>query len=327
MSNINMELKKSWLLILSLCSFSLAVYGVFAVPSIKSSHIKDVKPYNDLDSAVQEIELQESKYNNLRKDNEKKFFLKSNEPTNIGVIYIPGFSATRKEISPVVENFSEELNANLFMSRFPGHGLDPEGFSGEEAESYLSMGLEGAEVARVLGKKRIWVATSTGVLVALWVASQSETAMDALILVSPAFNIKPAYNWLLAGYLGPLVAKMIVGSHREWKPVNIEQEKYWHTRYKSQALTPLTRLISWMKEIDLSKIKIPVLIFYTDNDENIDVEFVKKRFNEFGSPNKKLIRVNASNHVLAGEITSPETTSLVTDEMVNWVKQYLVDFP
>ena len=141
----------------------------------------------------------------------------------------------------------------------------------------------------------------------MWTVAQNANAADALVFISPAFNIKPSYNWLLAGYLGPLVSRMIFGSYREWQPINSEQEKYWNTRYRSRALTPLTRLISWAKEIDLSKTKIPVLIFYTDNDEIVDINFVKKRFSEFGSSNKKLIKVNASNHVLAGEITSPET--------------------
>lgn len=321
-----MKLKNPWLLILIFGPLFLGVWGVLVIPPIKSSHLRESKAYKNIEEAVQDIESQEAKYNNLRKDNEKKFFLKSREKLDIGVVYIPGFSATRKEISPVVENFSEQLNANLFMSRFPGHGLEPESFSSEEAESFLSTGLEANEVVKVMGKKRIWVATSTGALVALWVASQPQKSVDALILVSPAFNIKPSYNWLLAGHLGPFMAKIIFGSYREWRPISVEQEKYWHTRYKSQALTSLTRLISWTKEIDLSEIKIPVLIFYTDNDEIVDVEFVKKRFNEFGSPNKKLIKVNATNHVLAGEITSPETVDLVTGEMVNWAKHYLVDF-
>ena len=320
-----MKLKNTWLLALIFCLLSIGTCGILLVPPIKLDQVKRLKPYKDILGAVQDIELQESKLN-LRKDNEKRFFLQSQEPTDVGVVYIPGFSATRKEISPVVENFCEKINSNLFMSRFPGHGLEPEGFSREEAESYLSTGLEAVEIAKVLGKKKIWVATSTGAPVALWIASESATAMDALILVSPAFDIKPSYNWLVAGYLGQQMAKIIIGSYRQWKPVNVEQEKYWHTRYKSEALTSVTRLISWAKQIDLSKIKIPVLIFYTENDETVDVEFVKKRFNEFGSPNKKLIKVNASNHVLAGEITSPETTDFVTDEMVNWVKHYLVDF-
>lgn len=343
-----MNKKKQIIAMLLCCLPLLTIIGLFAVPKAQKDSIKTAPVFSQLAEAVEYINKNEGKIENMRSDNEKKFFIYGDNTlvqgalgatgfdpkpteqgpstTELGIVYIPGFSATRREISPVVENVAQKLNSNLFMSRLSGHGTEPEGISRAKAEDFLSDGLEAAAVSRVLGKKKIWIATSTGALVTLWVAAHAPENIDALILVSPAFDIKPSYSWISAGYLGPAIGRVLIGPQREWTPLNPEQKKYWHTRYGTAALTQLTRLIAWTKQIDLTKIKTPVLVFYTDNDETVNVDLIKKRFEEFGSVNKQLIKVNATNHILAGTITSPETTEFVTEEMLKWIKHFLEDF-
>jgi len=257
----------------------------------------------------------------MRFDNEKKFFFfGEKEKTNLGFVYIPGFSATRREISPVVENLANDFKGHLFMSRLTGHGQTAEEFQSLRAENFLSDGLEAVAVSQVLSKKKIWIATSTGALVVLWIASHYPKDVSAMILVSPAFDIKPARTRLLAGHWGKWFGQILVGPYRQWTPLNQEQEKYWHTRYRTEGLTALTRLIAWNKDISFSSLKIPTLIFYNPDDQVVEVPSILRVFEQLGSPQKKLVSVRAKDHVLAGDVTSPETNELVQSEMARWLK-------
>src|SRR5262245_22775702 len=46
---------------------------------------------------------------------------KSRRP--IAIVYLHGFSATRAELSPVVERVADSLGANAFFTRLAAHGL------------------------------------------------------------------------------------------------------------------------------------------------------------------------------------------------------------
>ncbi len=297
------------------------ILGLSFVPEIDKTQLKNPPPFASIDLAESQITKEEQNFLKMRPDNEKKFFFFGPDKfAELGLIYIPGFSATRKEISPVIENLAQQLKASLFMTRFKGHGQSGDEFANIKAEDLLSDGLEALQVSRVLGKKKIWIGTSTGALAALWIAANFPNEIDSLILISPAFDLKPVHSRLLAGYLGPLVRKIMVGPYREWTPVNQEQKKYWHTRYRAESLTALTRLVSWNHGINLAEIKIPVLILYTPLDNVVEVSSIIKKFNELGSEKKSLLAIPSKNHVLAGAITSPETTELVTEEMLKWIQ-------
>jgi hypothetical protein len=43
--------------------------------------------------------------------------------TPLSIIYFHGFSASRRESSPVVEQVADALGANVFFTRFKGHGM------------------------------------------------------------------------------------------------------------------------------------------------------------------------------------------------------------
>lgn len=45
------------------------------------------------------------------------------EPTDLTVVYLRGFSATRRETWPLAERLASGLGANLFYTRLRGHGL------------------------------------------------------------------------------------------------------------------------------------------------------------------------------------------------------------
>ena len=80
----------------------------------------------DINSLDQLIESRENEIQNIRLDTEKKIIWanKNNRKTKTSLVFIHGFSATRFELSPVIEILGKELQANIFFTRLKGHGQD-----------------------------------------------------------------------------------------------------------------------------------------------------------------------------------------------------------
>ena len=67
----------------------------------------------------------ESRYNDIRPGLEKTILWhdpQRKKATELSLVYLHGFSASRAEISPVPERVAQELGANLFFTRLAGHG-------------------------------------------------------------------------------------------------------------------------------------------------------------------------------------------------------------
>ncbi len=73
--------------------------------------------------------------------------------------------------------------------------------------------------------------------------------------------------------------------------------------------------------LDLSKIKIPILVLYTEKDEVVSVAEIKHQFQVFGSSKKFLIEVpNAKGHILIENIIDPETLPFVEKTMKEFLE-------
>ena len=209
------------------------------------------------------------------------------------------------------------------MTRLTGHGLGSEGLKTTTLQKLLLDAEEAFQVGKKIGDRVVFVGSSTGASLALYLATkyqeQNPHQMAALILISPNFRPHRAASLLLRGPFGPLFGRMVVGDQYEFIPKNEEQKKYWTTRYPTRALSEMMNLVDGVRRISLAPIKIPTLFIYTERDETISVDLVKEKFHELGSEKKKLLPINSSSHILAGTIMSPETTDLVTEEIIKFL--------
>ena len=235
--------------------------------------------------------------------------------TRKSLVYLHGWSATRQEISPVVETVAQQMKANFFMTRLTGHGLGTEGMSTVTTDALLADAEEALQVGKKLGEKVILIGMSTGSSLALYLANKYSDQIAAMILISPNFRPFRTEALLTRGPFGPIFSRVLVGPYYEFIPKNKEQQKYWTTRYPSRALTEMMNLVDGVRRINLSKIQIPTLFLYTEKDETINVALVKEKFLELGSEKKKLIAIDSSDHILAGAIMTPESTDQVIQEI------------
>jgi alpha-beta hydrolase superfamily lysophospholipase len=293
----------------------------------KPALYRDYEPQwntNDLASLQANVDKKEKSFSTLRKDNEKKIgFHEGPTPTNVSMIYIPGFSATRKEIFPVVESLAKQFSANYFLSRFPAHGQDPLDYKNITAQGFFDTTYEALEIANKLGKKKIFIGTSTGA--ALISAALVQGAdIDAAVLIAPAFQVYPSNSWLLSTRLGPVFNALFIDEIRSWTPKNPAMSLYWNTSHHRNGLIALLQSVEYIRSLDFSVINKPVLMLYTKNDTVVVNEAILAKFAEIKDPRKRLVEIPASSHVLAGEFTSPETTELVIKEIHDWLQSLVL---
>jgi len=245
----------------------------------------------------------------------------SKKSTPKSLIYLHGFSATRREISPVVEKVSRQITANAFFTRLKGHGMTGTEIAQVTPSDWFHDAEEALGIGKRIGKKVIVIGMSSGATLAIWLASRHPEIL-AVILVSPNFSPKDKRANILLWPWGVRLLKFFVGPERSWKPKNSSQAEIWTYRYPLEALVPMALLTKESLSTDLEKITMPVLTLFTDRDETVDTELIKKTFRRFGSKVKDLIEVKeAKEHVLAGDATSPETTDLVVKTIVDWVER------
>ena len=288
-------------------------------PRMGPYHPKSVILPEDLDLYLAQGEAGIS---GLRPGTQKQIVWKGHpgQKTDRAIVYLHGFSATRGELSPVVEDVAAALGANVFFTRFTGHGLDGSSLARAQAVEWLDDAFEALAIGRRIGNRVAVVGMSTGGLLATWLAAYGEP-MDALVLLSPNYGLKDSRSQILFWPWGMELGKVLVGAERSWDPTNLLQERYWTTRYPLESLRPMLALFRDMENRDLKRVRCPVLGLYTPQDDRVDTGLIERNFSEFGTQRKELIRLDQiRHHVLAGSAISPETTGLVEDKILGFLK-------
>jgi alpha-beta hydrolase superfamily lysophospholipase len=254
----------------------------------------------------------------------------SGERTERVVVYIHGFSATRQEVAPLCDSLASRLGANLFYTRLKGHGRPADAMTAATASDWLYDVGEALAVARSLGDRVVLVGSSTGATLAIWAVSgaltEAETqSVEALVLISP--NLGPAdprSNLLLLPW-GEQLARIMVGEYREWTPHNEMQGRYWTTRYPMSAVFPMMGSVRAVRSADPRRFRIPVLVAYSPEDRVVDPDRIREWYDSIASLQRELLEVHdagdPSNHILAGDILSPQTTGRLVTRAVQFLQK------
>jgi len=269
----------------------------------------------------------EGQYDDIKPDVEKKiiWFDEPNTKTEISIIYLHGFSASRQEVSPLTENIAKLLSANVFLTRLTGHGRSGEAMGSLSVEELLADTVEAFDIGKKIGNRVLVIGMSTGSTLATWLAVKAQSEQLAgLVLLSPNYGlVDPKSNWLLkpgARYWLPLVE----GRTYHFSPDNELQAKYWSWKYPTVALIPMMVLVNYVTELPLKSITAPVLVLYSDTDKIVDIKKTRKIYDRIGSGIKEIGVIKdtqgSQHHVLAGDVLSPATTLEVESRIISFVK-------
>lgn len=240
------------------------------------------------------------------------------------IVYLHGFSATRQEIAPTAELVADRIGANLFETRLAGHGHGRLPMYDVRAEDWLQDGVEAIQIGKLLGDDVIVIGTSTGSTLALALADHpAMQQVSTLVLISP--NMSPAdpkAAWLTRPG-GPLLARLIAGDTRSWTAHNDLQERFWSTSYPSDATVEVMRLVDRAQMLAGLPMRHSVLMMLSPADTVISPSAAKTTYDALDVPRKLMIEMSGSgdpsNHILAGDILSPDTTESVVENIVDFV--------
>ncbi|WP_339408897.1 alpha/beta hydrolase [Pseudomonas sp. EA_35y_Pfl2_R5] len=303
---------------LSYCALTLALlavaFGLGPVPPV-DIQLKPVELPADLNRYLAETE---ARHPDITPGAEKTIVWAhpDQRQTDVAIIYLHGYSATRQETAPLSDQLAQQLGANLFYTRLNGHGRSGAAMAEASVNDWLQDSQEALQIGQRLGKQVLVIGTSTGATLATWLALQGDSPQVlAYIMVSPNFAPKdPAatvLTWPWATHFVPL----LLGPEHQWQPHNPQQARYWSHRYPVQALLPMMALVKYVREQPLEQIKAPLLTIYSNGDQVVSAAAIETAFARFGSPHKQLIALkdtqDPSHHVLAGDILSPNDTPRV----------------
>ena len=269
----------------------------------------------------------EAKYDDIRPGAEKAIVWAdpaARAQTELAIVYLHGFSATRQEIAPVCERLGRALGANVFFTRLRGHGRTADAMAEPTVDDWLRDGLEALAIGQRLGRRVVVVGTSTGATLATWLASRPEAqGVHAFVLVSPNFGLHDSRARILLWPWGTHIARLIQGAYRSFEPLNERQARAWTTRYRTDALVTLMALVRLVEELDLSRLTQPFLLVYSQQDRVVDPAATAQAYEALGARVKQRLVIDdsedPSHHVIAGDIVSPATT----DEVVGAIGDFL----
>jgi len=294
-------------------------------PALVNAAVRPQLP-DDIEAWLADAERQVATQYSLIPDTEKRvtWHGEAGTRTPYAVVTLHGFSATRQETAPLAERVATALGANLFETRLTGHGHAEQPMQEVRAEDWLADTAEALAIGARIGDKIVVIGTSTGGTLALAMSNHraADTVSD-IVLISP--NVQPSDGnaaWLTRP-AGPLIARLIAGGTRSWEAHNERQARYWSTSY------PLEAAIEVMRLVDLLDARLPMtlqqnlLVLLSPRDTVVSPAATKQAYEHIDAPRKALIEIedagDPSNHVLAGDILSPDSTDEVSVMIVDFV--------
>jgi alpha-beta hydrolase superfamily lysophospholipase len=224
-----------------------------------------------------------------------------------GLVYLHGYSATRAEISPVVDRVAERLAGNAYFTRLTGHGLPGESLAAATAQDWLGDAVEAVAIGETIGEKVLVIGTSTGASLAIAeLARRPDPRVAGVVLISPNFGPKDKAAELLRWPWVSSIVPWALGERR-WTAVNDAQAAAWTTAYPTSALRPMMALVAATRSADLGKLP-PSLWVWNPEDPVIDGALVEASFGKATRAEAWRVTVGPGEegHVLAGDILSPQ---------------------
>ncbi|MEM1266641.1 MAG: alpha/beta fold hydrolase [Pseudomonadota bacterium] len=248
------------------------------------------------------------------------------ERTDWAVVYLHGFSASLQEIRPVPDIVADGLEANLFFSRFRGHGRDGPAMADGSVPAWTEDVAEALEIAQRIGDRTVVIGTSTGGTMATLAAfdPRLKDKIDAIVLVSPNFRIQAAGAGALTLPFARTLVPMVVGPERWWAPVNEAHGRWWTTRYPIEAVLPMAAAVRAASKLNYGRAEIPALFLFSEDDQTVDPATTRAVAEAWGAPSEIAPIVLATgddpgSHVIAGDILSPNQTRPVAERILLWL--------
>jgi pimeloyl-ACP methyl ester carboxylesterase len=267
----------------------------------------------------------ESKVPNLRPGCEKRItWADGPRRTPWSVVYIHGFSASRREVSPYPERVAEGLGANLFGTRLTGHGQDGAAMGRATLPDWHADVVEALAIGRALGERVLAVSCSTGCTV-LTLALASGEEVEATAMLSPNYGLRmrrlqAALDAPFAAHWAPLLMR-----RPQRAPAASHASGIWTGDFPVSAYGPMAEAIRAVRRADLEAICAPGLFIHSASDQVIDPGLTAAVMRRWGGPSRRIAPVPGPGddpmaHVIAGDALSPSQTEPLALATLDWIR-------
>lgn len=251
------------------------------------------------------------------------------QKTPVAVVYLHGFSASRREGFPAHVRFAEKFGCNLYLARLSDHGIDTvPAMARLTADRLWNSAKEAYAIGKQLGDEVIIMGTSTGSTLALKLAAEYPE-IKGLINFAPNIEINDPSAFLLNKPWGLQIARLYFGGDTRSVPSDATYRKYWYDTYRLEATTELQQLLSTAAtEAVFKKIICPVWsgFYYRDEahqDPTVKVSAIKEMHKALSTPAEKQAAVafpGAETHVIACDLLSKSV-----DEVMRAAERFAED--
>lgn len=304
--------------------FIIVIFVIF-LSGPRVSMVREFNPRvvpEDIKRLDNYLEESESKYKGITEGVARKIVWAQGLPsvTEYSLVYVHGYGATWKELSPVPQQLARRLGANLFLTRLPGHGRGSDPLAEADLSDYRRSVREAVDIGKRIGRKLILLGVSTGAPLVLDAHINGADA-QALLLVSPNFAPADPSAWILEMPWGLQIAELVVGGkYRSWLPKNKDHSRYWTVKQPVASLATMVATVKMGRRLALDTVAAPVLVLYTENDKVVSVQHIKDYFAKIGSVQKRIINIaGAKDHLIAGDVLSPQTNVIVCEHMYRFI--------
>ena len=276
----------------------------------------------DINSYLQQVESRQD----ITQNTEKKVFWYQDRivQSQISLVYLHGYSATRQEISPVCEQLAAKIGANIYFTRLAGHGGDAKFLARAKVEDWQYDTVQSYQIGKMIGKKVVIIGYSTGATLAAWLAAQGSYEVSAYILLSPNFGLQDKRAQLFRyRFLYPLL-HILVGKEHKTATVSADHRRYWTTTCPLVSLAEMLRLV---RVVRASKVNItcPLLLAYCPEDKILSTSAMDGFFAQAKTQQKYKVVFpscgDPQSHVLAGDVLSPANNQRLLDSLYGFINE------
>lgn len=277
------------------------------------------------------LKTTEAKFTDLRPGAEKQVIWAdpaTKAKTPYVLVYLHGFSASAGEVRPLPDIVAKSLGANLFFTRFAGHGRSNDAMAEATVNDWVNDYAEAIAIGEKLGDKIILLSTSTGGSIATWGLADPALSRNvaASIFISPNYGVQGFGASLLTGPWNKQLAELLIGKRRSFVPKNDLHKAFSTYEYPTSAILPMAAFTKLAVSSPVETYKVPALFLLSSLDKVVRPELTKTIEAKWGGPHELVDVGNVEDdydHVIAGDALSPSNTQPMADKILSWLKATL----
>jgi carboxylesterase len=232
------------------------------------------------------------------------------------LLFIHGWTSSPRELRSLAQTLDQDFFCKAILLK--GHGRYPEALENTAWEDYYQQVVDVFCDLKSKYSKVSLVGCSYGAVLALHAAANQP--VTNLVLLSPFIKSVESYlkvipNSSLIRYLPPFVKKL---RKRISSTINDAQAGREHIAYHIMPVRPLKSVMKSIRRLTplLPHIKCPVLMMHSKGDKTSQFEGSREIYELLGSPDKSLVVLSQSNHIITLDNERDKVESTVKDWLV-----------